>query len=140
MSLNYVAARLSPRSKGSSLLEYFVKTAEGVQGRTNRCEGVQETRRIGFAFRAAWNDCCTVFSVASRFYDDRRSPSRSLHVHLHPPDVDHAAPARDQLYGEGPERAAWFPMVIVLDVLEEGTGDDGEDVTSRYEVSHDRPR
>lgn len=40
-----------------------------------------------------------------------------------------------QQYGEGPERAAWFPMVINLDVLEEGTGDDGGDVTSRYEVS-----
>lgn len=26
-------------------------------------------------------------------------------------------------------------MVVVLDVLEEGTGDDGEDVTSQYEVS-----
>lgn len=37
-------------------------------------------------------------------------------------------------YGEGPERKAWFPMVILLDVLEEGAGDKGEDVTSRYEV------
>eukprot|EP00752_Nemacystus_decipiens_P015595 g13918.t1 len=42
-----------------------------------------------------------------------------------------------ELYGEGPERAAWFPMIVVLDVLEEGTGDDGEDVTSRYEVTLD---
>lgn len=51
--------------------------------------------------------------------------------------LDHPAPTcdtRNQLYGEGPERTAWFPMVLVLDVLEEGTGDDGEDVTSQYEV------
>ncbi len=39
-------------------------------------------------------------------------------------------------YGEGPERKAWFPMVIILDVFEEGLGDDGEDVTSQYEVSY----
>lgn len=48
---------------------------------------------------------------------------------------------RDKEYGEGPDRAAWFPMVIVLDVFEEGTGDDGEDVTSQYEVTLDyQPR
>jgi len=38
-------------------------------------------------------------------------------------------------FGEGPERQAWFPMVIILHVFEEGSGDDGEDVTSQYEVS-----
>ena len=49
---------------------------------------------------------------------------------------DHLAPKllAYQLFDEGPERTAWFPMVIILDVLEEGTGDDGEDVTSQYEV------
>ncbi|CAM9964396.1 unnamed protein product [Pylaiella littoralis] len=41
----------------------------------------------------------------------------------------------DKEYGEGPERTAWFPMVIFLDVFEEGVGDKGEDVTSRYEVA-----
>eukprot|EP00903_Cladosiphon_okamuranus_P010245 g9701.t1 len=42
-----------------------------------------------------------------------------------------------ELFGEGPERTAWFPMVVFLDILEEGAGDDGEDVTSQYEVTLD---
>ncbi|CAM9474744.1 unnamed protein product [Scytosiphon promiscuus] len=42
---------------------------------------------------------------------------------------------RDKEYGEGPERTVWFPMVVVLDVFEEGAGEEGEDVTSRYEVA-----
>ncbi|CAB1121411.1 unnamed protein product [Ectocarpus sp. CCAP 1310/34] len=44
---------------------------------------------------------------------------------------------RDKEYGEGPERTAWFPMVVFLDVFEEGSGDNGEDMTARYEVALD---
>ncbi|CAM9377201.1 unnamed protein product, partial [Laminaria digitata] len=44
---------------------------------------------------------------------------------------------RDQEYGEGPEREAWFPMGLLLDVTEEGPDDgfeDQQDVTAQYEV------
>ncbi|CAM9811939.1 unnamed protein product, partial [Ectocarpus sp. 6 AP-2014] len=44
---------------------------------------------------------------------------------------------RDKEYGEGPDRTAWFPMVVFLDVFEEGSGDNGEDITARYEVALD---
>lgn len=43
-------------------------------------------------------------------------------------------------FGEGPDRQEWFPMVIVIEVMEAGADDESEDVTVQYEVSVDVSR
>ena len=40
----------------------------------------------------------------------------------------------EKQYGEGPGREEWFPMVILLDVTEEGQEEE-QNMTAQYEVS-----
>lgn len=38
-------------------------------------------------------------------------------------------------FGEGPERKGWFPMVIVLSVIEDAMDGGAEEEEAQYEVS-----
>lgn len=49
------------------------------------------------------------------------------------PAVDLVNRCRFQ-YGEGPGRRAWFPMVVLLNVVEEGGSAESDGVTVQYEV------